>query len=74
MMDKNKYLHMSQTNKDFFRCIRLMEEKEKKNSFQGGTSVVVPKCYMLYLYVYGLQQYGQLKNSCPLCFLFCSVL
>ena len=24
--------------------------------------------------VYGLQQYGQLNNSSPLCFLFCSVL
>ena len=38
------------------------------------TSVVVPICNMLCLYVYGLQQSGQLNNSCPLCFLFCSVL
>ena len=34
---------------------------------------MVPRCYMLCLYVYGLQQYGLLKNSWPLCFLFCSV-
>ena len=42
--------------------------------FQGGTSVVVPLCYMSYMYVCGLLQYGQLNNSCPLCFLFYSVL
>ena len=41
----------------------------------GGTSVVVPECYMLLNpCVYGLQQYGHLNNSCPLCFLFSSVL
>ena len=38
------------------------------------TSAVVPQYYMLYLNIYGLQQYGQLNYSCPLCFLFCSVL
>ena len=41
---------------------------------RGGTSDVVPQCCMLCLYVYGLQQYEQLDNSCPLCILFCSVL
>ena len=29
---------------------------------------------MLSLFVYGLQLYGQLNNSCPLYSLFCSVL
>ena len=33
------------------------------------------QCYMLLCpYVYGLQQYGHLNNSCPLCFLSSSVL
>ena len=32
--------------------------------------IVVPPCYVLCLYVCGLQQYGELNNSCPLCFLF----
>ena len=32
--------------------------------FQGGTSVVVQQCDILCLYVYDLQQYGQLNNSC----------
>ena len=41
---------------------------------KGFTSVVIPQCCMLCLYVYGFQQYGQLKNSCPLCFQFCSLL
>ena len=35
---------------------------------------MVPQCCMLSLHVYGLQQYGQLNDSCPLSFLFCSVL
>ena len=35
---------------------------------------MVPLCYMLCLYVYGLLQYGQLNNNCHLCFLLCSVL
>ena len=35
---------------------------------------MVALCYMLCLYVYGLQQYGQLNNSCPLGYLFCSVM
>ena len=35
---------------------------------------MVPQCYiLLFPCVYGLQQYGHLINSCPLCFLFCSV-
>ena len=34
---------------------------------------MAPLCYILCLYVYGLQQYGQLNNSWPLCFMFCSV-
>ena len=42
--------------------------------FQGGTSIVVLLCYMLCLFVYDLQQYGQLNNSCRLCLLFYSVL
>ena len=42
--------------------------------YQGGTFVVFPLSYILRLYAYGLQQYSQLNNSCPLCFLFCSVL
>ena len=43
--------------------------------FQGGTSVAVSQCYMLLcLCVYGLQRYGHMYNSCPLCFQFCSVL
>ena len=29
---------------------------------------------LLYPCVYGPKQYGHLNNSCPLCFLFCSVL
>ena len=30
---------------------------------------MVPQCYMLLCpCVYGLQQYGHLRNSCPLCF------
>ena len=51
--------------------------------FQGSISVVVLLYYMLQyvcLYMvfsnminYGLQQCGQLNNSCPLCFLFCNV-
>ena len=36
----------------------------------GGTYVVVPQYYMSCPCVYGLQQYGHLNNSCPLCFLF----
>ena len=36
-------------------------------------SVVVPRCYTwLHSCVYGLQQYGHLNNSCPLCFQFSS--
>ena len=35
---------------------------------------MVPLCYMLFLYVCGLKQYGQVSNSCQLCFLICSVL
>ena len=31
---------------------------------------MVPQCYMLCLYVYGLKQYGQPNNSCSLCVLF----
>ena len=38
------------------------------------TSVVVPQCYMVvYPCVYGLEQYGHLNNSWPLCFLFCNL-
>ena len=38
--------------------------------FQCGTSVVVTQCYMLLCpCVYGLQLYGHLINSWPLCFL-----
>ena len=43
-------------------------------AFQDGTFAVVSLCYILCLCVYDLQQYGQSNNSCPLCFLFCSVL
>ena len=40
-----------------------------------STSVVFQQCYMLLgLCAYGLQQYGHLNNSSPLCFLFSSVL
>ena len=43
--------------------------------FQGGTSVVVPQCYMLIcLCVYSLQRYDHLYNCCPLYSLFSSVL
>ena len=35
---------------------------------------MVPLYHMFCMYVYGLQQYGQLNDSSPLCFLFCSVL
>ena len=35
---------------------------------------MVPLYYVLCLYVYGRQQYGQLNNNCQLCFQFCSVL
>ena len=38
------------------------------------TSVVVPQCCMLICpCVYGINQYGHLNNSYPLCFLFSSV-
>ena len=36
---------------------------------------MVPQCYMLLCTcVYGLQRYGHLYNSCPLCFLLSIVL
>ena len=39
--------------------------------FQCSTSVVVPQCYMFQCpCVYGLEQYGELNNSCQVCFLF----
>ena len=44
-------------------------------TFRGGTFVVVPRCYLnLCPCVYRLKQCGHLNNTCPLCFLFCSVL
>ena len=42
--------------------------------FQGCSSVVVPQCYMLlYMCVYGLQQYGHPNNSCLLRLLLCNL-
>ena len=63
-------------------CLSLKKRHQKIKTHQNTnaeehmftTSVVVPICNMLCLYAYGLQQSGQLNNSCPLCNLFCSVL
>ena len=35
---------------------------------QGGTSGVVPQCFMVFVRVYMV--FSNMNNSCPLCFLF----
>ena len=49
-----------------------MQQCNNNGPFQGGTSVVVPRCNILLSpCVYDLQQYGHMNNTFPICFLFC---
>ena len=64
------------TNKNTMYTIRVLEHSVVFCwPFRGGTSVVVPQCYMLLcVRVYGLLWYGHLYYSCSLCFVFSSTL
>ena len=54
------------------KMLCTFESKASPIESKGSTSV--SQFYMLLCpCVYGLQQYGDLNNSCPLCFLFYSV-
>ena len=59
----------------YINLVLLLAQSSRTGSQNlGDTSVMVPLRYMLLcLYVYGLQEYDHLNNSCSLYFLFCSV-
>ena len=59
--------------KDYTSSTRAAKDMTRQKGVVAKSPLVHQPTTMPRL-VYGLQQYGHLNNSCPLCFLFCSVL